>query len=189
MERGEVMKKIGFYSILLIISLLFNWDIYAENIVKQELMQKPGIYVYQVQEEPTTYMDPMVWIQVPLQSEITMKEQVYNTIESLFQWSNTEDLYSCIPQGTSVLSVVIEKDQCILNISQELIQYGGGTYIEKMIVEQLCATVFSFPQIQKVTILIEGMFQILPEGTEIQEIERKQWEENQKEVTQNGAVI
>ncbi|NLL70675.1 MAG: GerMN domain-containing protein [Epulopiscium sp.] len=173
------MKKIIFFGCIFLFFFGMNMKVQGKEEKQVEENIKAGIYLYEMQVNLLTDIDPMVWIEIPLETQMDEKEQISKTLQFLFKWSEEGDRYSCIPQGTYIIDVSLEEGDCIINLSKEILQYGG-TYFEKMLSEQLLSTIFAFPQVQKMTLLIEGNHRPLTEGTELCNLERRHWEGQNK---------
>lgn len=82
----------------------------------------------------------------------------------------------CVPEGVSVLGVKIE-DGCLwLNVSAEILAYGGNTF-ERALIAQCYKTATALPGVERLTLLVDSIVQTLPEGRLV---------ENYKELEQNG---
>ncbi|MFA5536140.1 MAG: GerMN domain-containing protein [Bacillota bacterium] len=80
------------------------------------------------------------------------------------------NLVSPLWKGTKIINVSWEEDKKLLavNFSKEVVGYGGGTALERLLVNSLVFTLTSLPQVEKVQVLIEGQkVDYLPEGTDI----------------------
>ncbi len=69
-----------------------------------------------------------------------------------------------IPEGTKLLTLVINDGHLVLNVSDEIKNYGG-CYYELCLKKQIIKTALSIPNINKVTLLIENSVEYLPEGS------------------------
>ncbi len=79
-------------------------------------------------------------------------------------------LASPLWKGTKIINVSLEEDKklLIVNFSKEVVGYGGGSALERLLTNSLIYTLTSLPGVDKVQILIEGQkVDYLPEGTDI----------------------
>ena len=67
-----------------------------------------------------------------------------------------------------IIGIYLKEDgHLLLNVSSDILSFGGGTYFEGRIVDSLLEFATSIPNAKYLTLLIEGTPQKLPEGTEI----------------------
>ena len=91
----------------------------------------------------------------------TKEEKAYVLFSNLF--SNTEK-YSFVPSNVKILNI-FTLDNCLyLNVSRDIKSYGGGNSYEVRLRAQIVKTAVALPEIDKVTLLIEGISKHLPEG-------------------------
>lgn len=76
-----------------------------------------------------------------------------------------KNLYSSIPSDTKLLGIETKEDMAIVNLSKEVMNYGGGITNETTLVKSILLTLTQFPGINSVKITIEGKSGLLPEGT------------------------
>lgn len=95
-------------------------------------------------------------------------------VERLVAGPPSESLQSVMPSGTAINSVTVDKDLVIVDLSKEIASYGGGSTLERGIVQSLLLSLTELPNIKRLQILIDGeRKEYLPEGTEIEQpIER-----------------
>jgi germination protein M len=80
------------------------------------------------------------------------------------------DLYSQVPEGTSVVDASIDEDGILeVILSSELVNYGGGSAREIALLNQLLYTFGGIEGVNKVKLSIDGGDDVLPEGTELTE--------------------
>ncbi|NLM13674.1 MAG: GerMN domain-containing protein [Epulopiscium sp.] len=79
-----------------------------------------------------------------------------------------------IPEGTKCINYSLEDGHLTLNFSKEIKNYGG-TATEQWIVYQILSTGFSIPEVESITVLIEGRKDYLPEGTIIDAYKKEVW--------------
>lgn len=96
------------------------------------------------------------------EAELSPAEKAFHVFEGFF----SDGLSASIPAETKVLQVTINEDLLILNVSREIKNYGG-TANEEALTRQLVETALAMPGIAKVTLLIEGKEDYLPEGSRI----------------------
>ncbi|MGL4737350.1 MAG: hypothetical protein ACRCW2_07865 [Cellulosilyticaceae bacterium] len=75
-----------------------------------------------------------------------------------------------------VLSVKYEEDKVTINLSKELVAYGGGTYTEYIIGAKLMEWVFTHTEANMMCLQIEGKDVLLPEGSDYSACTRENYE-------------
>lgn len=75
-----------------------------------------------------------------------------------------------------VLGVEYEEDKVVIDLSKELISYGGGTYTEYVIGAKLMEWVFENSDADLMGIKVEGEFILLPEGSDYSTCTRTNYE-------------
>ena len=80
------------------------------------------------------------------------------------------DTYSFVPEGTRLLFASMHQDELILNVNKEMISYGGGSSYENRLQAQIILTALDIPNVNKVTLLVEGYLEYLPEGSLIYQV-------------------
>lgn len=83
-----------------------------------------------------------------------------------------------IPSQTEILSVQWNGNALTLDLSKEITSYGGGNAMESEVVRELLDVIFSIPDVDSFTLLIEGEEDGLPEGTQISNYTRERYDEN-----------
>jgi hypothetical protein len=73
----------------------------------------------------------------------------------------------CVPEGVRVLSVEIDEDCLILDVSGDILRYGGNAY-ERALVAQCVRTALALPGVEYFTLLVEGELQPLTEGRTVE---------------------
>lgn len=73
----------------------------------------------------------------------------------------------CIPEGTEVLSVDIYGGMLLLDVSADILNYGGGSAYELALVRQIMVNAAEIEGVESVTLLIDGERTYLPEGMEL----------------------
>lgn len=69
----------------------------------------------------------------------------------------------CIPENTKFINATVIDDHIIINISSEILNHGGNLY-ESVMLSQIFKTGLNLPNINYVTILINGKYVYMPEG-------------------------
>lgn len=115
------------------------------------------------------YSDQNAMYMVPLTFSSNDKVTLNVIMEKLLSDPPKEsNLIKPIWQGTKLLSIKQEADTVIVNLSKEVIAYGGGSANESNLVNALTFTLTQVEGIKKVQLLIEGKKpESLPEGTDI----------------------
>ncbi|WP_341878062.1 GerMN domain-containing protein [Defluviitalea saccharophila] len=106
-------------------------------------------------------------------SNPTVKEK---KVEELFEalLGDTSREGNLIPEGTKLIHYSFENHHLILNFSEDIKNYGG-TATEQWIVYKILSTGFSIPEVESITVLIEGRKDYLPEGTIIDGYKKEVW--------------
>jgi spore germination protein GerM len=106
------------------------------------------------------------------QINIVKEKKVEELFAELLGDTSKED--KIIPEGTKLLSYSLEDHHLILDFSEEIKNYGG-TLREQWIVSQILSTGFSMPEVNYITVLIEGQKDYFPEGTIIDAYKKEDW--------------
>lgn len=93
---------------------------------------------------------------------INTEERVFILISNLFD-NNYIDI-NYVPYGTMLLSVNLYDDELVVNVNENIKNYGGSTY-EVGLIKQILYTIFQFDDIKTVTLLINGKLDYLGEGS------------------------
>jgi len=92
--------------------------------------------------------------------------QIKTALEELINGpSENTGLVSLLPKDTKVLDVIQNNGEVLVNFSKEIEGYGGGIDVEQSIVNSVVLTASAFPEVETVTIQVEGKAGALPEGT------------------------
>ncbi len=75
-----------------------------------------------------------------------------------------------IPEGTHLLDVSLLDHQLVLNVSHEMLSYGGGCYYETCLIKQILCTAFDIEGVNDVTLLVDGSLCYFPEGSLIYKV-------------------
>ena len=115
------------------------------------------------------YSDKNAIYMVPMTFSSEEKPTLNVVIEKLLtDPPKNSNLVRPIWQGTKLLSIDRKADVVYVNLSKEVIAYGGGSVNEFSLVNALILTLTQIEGIKKVQLLIEGKKpQSLPEGTDV----------------------
>ncbi len=83
---------------------------------------------------------------------------------SVFQNLFSKEEGSFIPKDVKVLNVETKNKHLIINFSEEILNYGGS-YYEQRLLAQILKTAAYMEEVEKITICVNGKVAILPEGT------------------------
>ena len=102
-------------------------------------------------------------------ARLTTEQRALLIFTEVFEDSLSKKLF--VPKNVKVLDVFFdyESTHLILNLSQDILNYGG-TYFEDKLVSILLANAAALPEVGYFTVLIEGKRLHLPEGVLINEI-------------------
>lgn len=129
----------------IIISLLFTTKVFGET------------HSYSYYDEDDILNEEYINFEGEYEEEFKLWFLIYQLIES-------EKNY--IPENTKLLGIKINKKYAELNFSKEILNYGGTSY-EVRLINQIVDTSINFPNINYVTILVDGELVFLPEGTQV----------------------
>ena len=104
-----------------------------------------------------------------LYSAFTPGQKAYILFESLFRNGDSMG-WPILPRNVRVLEAVIVDETLILNVSEEVLNYGGTAY-ERAFAAELAMNALTFPQVKRLTLLIQGEKSSLPEGSMLYETE------------------
>jgi len=96
-------------------------------------------------------------------------KNTYNTAEKTFiildkLFNNVQNI-NYVPKNAKVLNVEKIGEKVYVNISGEILGYGGGSTYEIGLVRQLLYNIFQFDETETVSIFIENKKCYFPEGT------------------------
>ncbi len=114
-------------------------------------------------EETWGVLEVLPDIPAPCESSEAQKNE---QARKLFQAMFDSRLVSFKPDNVLVLGATIEDEVLRLNLSKEILNYGGA-YYEERLTEQLKRTALSIDGVSKLILLIEGEEAPLSEGTEV----------------------
>ncbi len=96
-------------------------------------------------------------------------EKTFITLDKLF---NSVQNINYVPKDTKILNVEKIGKKVYVNISGEILSYGGGSTYEVGLVRQLLYNIFQFDETEIVSIFIENKKSYFPEGTLIYNYEK-----------------
>ena len=92
-----------------------------------------------------------------IDSKNLLKEPYKYLIECLIQGSENQEVSTCIPEGTKVISAVLKRDTVELNLSKEFIENHEGTLkAEQQTIDSIVKTLTELNEVEYVKILIDG---------------------------------
>lgn len=147
---------IGFLVLKFIIPLLQGRDITQQPIKKTE---EEEVYEEIKEVEVNLYFaGENAQYLIPESRKIAQTENlVKETVEELIKGPQSNSLYPTIPKTTRVKELYISNGIAYIDLSSEVIKdHPGGSTGELLTVYSIVMTLTSFPEIEKVQILIEG---------------------------------
>ncbi len=84
--------------------------------------------------------------------------------ELIFTEMLNNEKVTFVPENTKLLSTYFKNGHLILNLSPEIMNYGGN-YYEECLIKQFTKTALDIPGVNALTLLIDGKLTYLPEGT------------------------
>ncbi len=127
---------------------------------KVRAAQEVNLYYYTVDRSE----DIIKAEKIDFDRDMPGSEQAYAVFTKLF----TYPYNAYIPDNTKLISVVLNDRVLILNVSEDILKYGGS-YNETRIKELILKNAFVLDEVDKVTLLVNGEYVPLPEGSEINE--------------------
>ena len=107
------------------------------------------MYLYDVNSE--LLVEVPVWIRE--ESEQSTEEQL---VRALLDYESPHLLRHSIPKGTSLLSVRMAEDTCVVDLTAEFINLSEGYISQELAVRSIVATLSTLPHVNAVEILVEG---------------------------------
>ncbi len=105
---------------------------------------------------------------VPYSAPVRNQDPLRSALQALLAGPPVKDLIPTIWPGTKILDIEVSGETVIVDLSKEVIGYGGGSTSENMLVDSLVATMTQFPGIDQVQLLVDGgKLTTLPEGTDV----------------------
>ena len=108
-------------------------------------------------------------------------KKIFITLDKMF--NNVQNI-NYIPKGTKILNIERINNALYVNISREILSFGGGSCYEIGLIRQLLYNIFQFKEINSVTIYIDNNIIFFPEGSLIHNYTRKEF--NNKELLINS---
>ncbi len=142
MVANSPLKQIG----LLDLSYGLQRD---ESIISGSGGFDGSIYLYDVNSE--LLVEVPVWIRE--EPERSVEEQLMG---ALLSYDSPHLLRHSIPRGTSLLSVRMAEDTCVVDLTAEFINLSQGYTSQKLAVRSIVATLSTLPHVNAVEILVEG---------------------------------
>ncbi|MEW6662010.1 MAG: GerMN domain-containing protein [Bacillota bacterium] len=117
-------------------------------------------------DEQSMYLVP---ISIGVRDGSGKKELALQAVEALLAGPPANSgLTRTVWPGAKVLGLEVEGDTAVINLSKDVINYGGGATAETMLINSLVYTLTGIKGINQVQMLIDGQkLSYLPEGTEI----------------------
>ncbi len=106
--------------------------------------------------------------QIPNNENLAKK--IFITLDKLF---NHIQNINYIPQNTKVLNVERIEEKVYINLSGEILSYGGGSNYEIGLIRQLLLNIFQYDEIGVVSITVNDEKRYFPEGSLVYGYERK----------------
>ncbi len=100
-----------------------------------------------------------------------LAEKIFITLDKLF---NDIPNVQYVPENTEVINVEQIGEKAYINLSEDILGYGGGSTYEVGLVRQLLENIFQYSDINIVSIVINDEKRYFPEGSLIYGYERKQ---------------
>jgi spore germination protein GerM len=108
-----------------------------------------SIYLYDVNTK--LLVEVPIWIRG--ETEQPMEEQL---VRALLNYESIHLLRHSIPKGTSLLSVRMAEDTCVVDLTAEFINLSEDDISQKLAVRSIVATLSTLPGVNAVEILVEG---------------------------------
>ena len=102
------------------------------------------------------------WKRIPLPATNTPEEHAQAAFKYFFRYSS----YG-VPENVNVLGVSLEDGLLTVDVSREILNYGGGSAFERALTTQLIKIAAEVPGTVRFILTIEGTLQPLAEGTEV----------------------
>lgn len=146
--------------IIILILLLF---IFPQRVYAKEL--NAFYMAYTEEKEAFFYKESL-----ELGNEITDKS-ICLIFNMLFKGTENAFIYK-FPEGTKALKASLKGDLLTLTVSSEILNYGGGSFYETMLRDQIVKTALDIEGVRKVTLLIDNQTSALVEGMIIKEADQ-----------------
>lgn len=146
-------------------AVIFLLVIFAERIEAGETrkdFQTINIYYYDLSKGEDVFVSEPIDVYGGFSSE----HIAYMIYGNLFEHYGT-DRFPFISEGTKLLSAKINNGHLMINASGQIADYGGGTAFEQALVNTILKNAEQIEGVTKISLLIEGKLEVLPEGTDI----------------------
>lgn len=114
-----------------------------------------------------------VWMQIQLKEEL---DDVLQCIEETLNYSSQ----------IKILDLEYKENVLYIDLSNDLLQYGGGTSAEYYIGKTLMTWGFERTDAKVINLLIEGQAYTFPEGSEYNFYSREDYLQNMKSIVEEG---
>jgi germination protein M len=115
----------------------------------------------------------LIPVTVNLKRDMSPEERVFEAVTRLINGPSLEsDLVKTIWPDTKIRAIKLDQEsgQLNLDLSEDVIGYGGGSTAEMMLINSLLITLTGIEGVERVQLLIEGEnVGSLPEGTDVSE--------------------
>jgi germination protein M len=141
-----------------------RFDLSAPMTLVSGLMMEEGEQLITVY-----FAEPNGMYLVPVEKKAKTSDPVIVAMEELAKGPGEQSgLIPTLWHGTKVLGVNVIGDLAEVNLSKEVMGYGGGSSAENLFIRSLLLTMTEFPHISRVQLMFEGQrLDFLPEGTEV----------------------
>lgn len=149
--------KYKFIIFMVILIYSFPFRVYAKNWSLNFLAFDNYGTSYWVKEE------------ISFDSCLSIEEKAEHLFNKLFSESIRENTYN-FPKSISINSIIFIDDLLVLDVSEEILNYNGGSYNELILKSQIVKTALNIEGINRITLLIEGDIAQFKKGLLIYEI-------------------
>ena len=102
------------------------------------------------------------WERIPLTGSSTAEGYARIAYKYFFRYG----IYG-VPENVQVLDITFEDGLLTVDVSEDIVLYGGGSAFEMALVAQLTEIAGVVPGVDRLTLLIEGKEQPLAQGTKL----------------------
>ncbi len=104
------------------------------------------------------FVDQHAMFSVPVSRSLPGPADWRVALEELFKGPAPGSLLlSPLPPGTTVLDAQLKDGTCTVNLSAEFVNnYGGGSALERLVIQSLVLTLTEFKEVERVQLLVEG---------------------------------
>lgn len=140
--------------------------IFSEKVYAEDNNDSLYMYYYSFKDDGKEYFDSESFC---FFGSFTEEQKAFIIFDNLF--NNTEkDKINFVPEGTKILDIIIKDDILVLNVTNEIRNYGGTSY-ETAMIKQLAINALNFKGVKRLTLMFNGNYGALPEGKFIFEYE------------------